>query len=294
MGGLGNQLFQIFTTIAYGIKNKHSFIFLNMEFLGDGIITTKRTTYWTTLFSSLNRFLVSNYGFDNTNYNLCNMGMIYHREPQFAYSNIPFYNSNNLIKLQGYFQSPKYFNDYKDTIIRLLNIVKQRDKLLEQQIFTHPIDWNTTIISMHFRLGDYKKIQQFHPIMPVNYYVKSIQHIKKQINNNLKPITILYFYEENETDNKIVENMIITMEKQFKNNITFQKAPPNLKDWEELLFMSNCSHHIIANSTFSWWAAYLNDSPNKIVCYPYIWFGPDNKNANTKDLFPSNWKQIVF
>ena len=58
-----------------------------------------------------------------------------------------------------------------------------------------------------------------------------------------------------------------------------------------MLLMSCCHHNIIANSSFSWWAAYLNNWTDKIICYPSIWFGPSAPN-NTKDLCPKEWNKI--
>jgi hypothetical protein len=64
-----------------------------------------------------------------------------------------------------------------------------------------------------------------------------------------------------------------------------------LADWEQLLLMSCCHHNIIANSTFSWWAAYFNSWKDKIVCYPSVWFG-NIANHDTKDLCPEEWIKI--
>jgi hypothetical protein len=65
----------------------------------------------------------------------------------------------------------------------------------------------------------------------------------------------------------------------------------DLEDWEQLLMMSSCGHNIIANSTFSWWGAYLNSNPDKIVCYPETWFGPKAQH-DTLDLFPEDWIKV--
>jgi hypothetical protein len=79
----------------------------------------------------------------------------------------------------------------------------------------------------------------------------------------------------------------------FDNTFTFEQADNNLDDWEQMILMSLCQHNIIANSTFSWWGAYFNNNPNKIVCYPETWFGKKARH-NIKDLFLSDWKMINF
>jgi hypothetical protein len=65
-----------------------------------------------------------------------------------------------------------------------------------------------------------------------------------------------------------------------------------LEDWEQMILMSLCDHHIIANSTFSWWGAYFNSNPNKIVYCPSVWFGPGYQDKNTVDLYPTTWKIV--
>ena len=67
-----------------------------------------------------------------------------------------------------------------------------------------------------------------------------------------------------------------------------------IPDWQQMLLMSICNDNIIANSTFSWWGSYFNENPDKIVCYPGVWFGPKLTQNNTVDLFPEDWKKIEF
>ena len=74
-------------------------------------------------------------------------------------------------------------------------------------------------------------------------------------------------------------------------NFKFERGGAQLQDWEQMLLMSCCEHHIIANSTFSWWGAYLNMNPDKIVCYPKKWF--NSESHNTDDLFPEEWIKIL-
>jgi hypothetical protein len=74
-------------------------------------------------------------------------------------------------------------------------------------------------------------------------------------------------------------------------NFVFIQYPCSLNDWQQLLLMSLCNHNIIANSSYSWWGAYLNDNLNKIVCYPSIYFASSYAKS-TIDLFPKNWIEI--
>jgi hypothetical protein len=141
-------------------------------------------------------------------------------------------------------------------------------------------------ISMHFRQGDYKNLQETHPILTHKYYENSLKEILKKTNN--KFVKILYFCEkeDNEEIGKLIENLKKTIK-----NCAFIKVTDDVEDWKQLLLMSACCHNIIANSSFSWWGAYLNTNPTKIVCYPEIWFGPKVTN-DTSDLFPESWTKI--
>lgn len=139
---------------------------------------------------------------------------------------------------------------------------------------------------MHFRLGDYKKLQDFHPLATYAFYENSLKNIQNK--NPTQKFNVLYFCEDQD-HNEVIES-IDKLINQFPN-YTFSRCECTLQDWEQLLLMSVCHHNIIANSTFSWWGAYFNSHPDKIVCYPSIWFGP-TANINTKDLCPPEWVKI--
>lgn len=268
MGGLGNQLFQIFTTIAYSLKFKIQFKFEYSEKLNIGI---ERPTYWNNFLKRLKVF--------TTNEKLT-FPII--KEKFFHYHEIPYINKN--FKLYGYYQSYKYFIEYYDNICKLIDLknIKLDIKNKYQKYFN-----NKNLVSLHFRLGDYKFKQDYHPIMKLEYYIDSINFIINK--TNITNLTILYFCEE--VDNNIVDNNIIKLNNIF-NDVKFLKVSDDIIDWEQMLIMSNCEHNIIANSTFSWWGAYFNDNENKIVCYPNEWFGKKVMQRNMSDLFPLEWNKI--
>jgi hypothetical protein len=280
MGGLGNQLFQIFATISYAINYKIKFNFNKCDFTGGVGKTIKRDTYWDNFLYKLKPFLLSNKEFPQ-------LKTI--KEKEFAYNNLDILSvSSENICLYGYFQSYKYFQNVYYTIYKLLDIDKQKDKVvhLYNELSKTNFERNKTI-SLHFRLGDYKKITEVHPIMPYEYYKNALQHI---ITNDTTISNILYFCEEED-----IQDVEITINK-LKNDfgtIHFERTNNHLKDWEQMLLMSCCKHNIIANSSFSWWGAYLNNNLKKIVCYPHTWFGSNVKH-DTKDLFPKEWVKITF
>ena len=276
MGGLGNQLFQIFTVISYAIKYKHMFKFIGAEELGgDGC--TKRKTYWKTFLFKLSGFLMDEYPHFDIVWN--EQGFPFKELPQDILS----YNNLDII-VRGYFQSYKYFQENYDIICRILNIAEKRLDIIEEVVKTHhSVSFLEKSISMHFRLGDYKNKQDYHPIMSHEYYKKSLQYIVDKL--DYTP-TVLYFCEDE--DLETVNQTIQLLKNEFPV-IEFERATNTLDDWQQMLLMSCCNHNIIANSSFSWWGAYFNVNPAKIVCYPSVWFGPKMSDVDVSDLFPDEW-----
>jgi hypothetical protein len=74
--------------------------------------------------------------------------------------------------------------------------------------------------------------------------------------------------------------------------VEFVKVDDSIEDWKQMILMSCCNDHIIANSSFSWWGAYFNDNIDKRVIYPSQWFGPVLQHNDTRDLCPSGWIKI--
>jgi hypothetical protein len=276
--GLGNQLFQIFTTIAAGLNSGHGFGFYRDIQKGG----TVRGTYWHSFLKQLQTYIVPHH----TSYKRKYVDAEFHYKPFFRALRV--FGDN--IKLQGYFQSYKYFENYFDQILELIGMheiqVQVRDKVSHSFPFLRSFE-NT--ISIHFRLGDYLKLQKYHNILSLNYYRVALHTILTSMDPHVQDLQVLYFYEKR--DGELVERWIDELSVEFPM-LEFINVLDGLADWEEMLTMSCCKHNIIANSTFSWWGAYLNTHSDKLVCYPSAWFGPKNASKNTADLFPVDWIRI--
>jgi len=272
MGGLGNQIFQIFATISYAIKSKNQFKFLNVDSLGGGS-TIVRNTFWNSFFNRLRFCLVETIP----------QPIRVIREKDFTFNELPIYEMlDRDVLIFGYFQSYKYFHENYQIICRMIGLDKMKDEVLKKMNLND--EYLKNCVSIHFRLGDYKKIQEYHPLATYKYYMNSLNFIK---NTNI-PYNIIYFCEDKDIND--VSETINKLEKEF-TNYKFIRADNSLEDWEQMLLMSCCHHNIIANSSFSWWAAYFNSWSDKIICYPSLWFGPTT-NHNIKDLCPLKWHKI--
>ena len=273
IGGLGNQLFQIFATIAYALQNGHSFAFQKNEYLG----RQDRPTYWRNFLAKLQPYLVEHLP-----------NITYFENGQHEYNALPIVPSsdNGMICIEGYFQSELYFKPHFSTICDMIDLGHFQSDLLANKDY----GCYSQMISMHFRLGDYKKLPSYHPILPYEYYKKSLDHI---LSIDTTITNLLYFCEVE--DNDTVLDTIMKLQVEFPG-ITFNKAVDSASDWQQVLMMSICRHHIIANSSFSWWGAYFHRYINKngephLVCHPKYWFG--SSHINMKDVHPKEWTEII-
>ena len=179
--------------------------------------------------------------------------------------------------LDGYFQSDKYFREYADIIQSDFEVSVpasiQNHKIIQQIK-------SVNAVSLHIRRGDYVKnstTQALHGLCNAEYYKNAVAYIAEKIEN---PV---FFIFSDDID-WAKENMKTGYEQYY---IDFNDASQN---YEDLRLMSKCKHHIIANSTFSWWGAWLNPSNEKIVTMPSIWFAW--YKFETKDLYPDSWVRI--
>ena len=193
-------------------------------------------------------------------------------EPSFTYWD----GINNLkdnIYLDGYWQSEKYFYEFASTI--------RADFAFKLPISDQNIEIVSRIskvnaVSLHVRRGDYvsnKKTNTMHGVCSLDYYRDAIKHVLKRIES---PV----FFVFSDDIAWVRNNLSMDAETVFVNHNAGKES------YNDMRLMSLCQHHIIANSSFSWWGAWLNSSENKIVIAPKKWFV---NQSNIVDLFPSNW-----
>lgn len=166
--------------------------------------------------------------------------------------------------LNGFWQSEKYFIEVSD-------LIKDQLSPTEDQLITLKKNINPNSVSLHIRRSDYLTSNGFHPVQTLEYYKNAINKIGKYEN--------LYVFSD---DIDWCKNNL-----EFKN-IVFVEGKTNIED---LWLMSLCDHNIIANSSFSWWGAWLNNNPNKMVIAPKLWFG-QHVNINSGDIVPDEWIKL--
>jgi hypothetical protein len=301
MGGLGNQLFQIFTTIAAAIRNNDTFFFMKYQELPANP-GHPRYTHWSTLFRGLTQYLTPSTRVTDKMFQTLPRW----DEIGFQYTPVPTDTSKYTkpLRLHGYFQSEKYFADKYARICEMIQLSQQQTELKQiysdeswSKDYTGLSQKSRTLVSMHFRIGDSLLNLRIHPVMSVKYYYHSMCKIIES-SSDISAFTFLVFYES--CDKNIVLKHVAELKHRcdtdtsgpaYGRDIEFHFVRDTIMDWQQLLLMSVCDHNIIANSTFSWWGAYFNANPAKVVCYPSIWFGPHVSHI-TKDLCPESWEKI--
>jgi hypothetical protein len=168
--------------------------------------------------------------------------------------------------LFGYFQSEQYFISHRDYVNELFAPPQLVEDYIIDRYFE--IDFDDAV-SVHVRRGDYLKFADVHPACSSDYYNLALEDIGA-VNN------ILVFSDDIDwcRSNLDIKNALYITE----------------EDYIELYMMSFCRNNIIANSSFSWWAAWLGDSDKRVIA-PSVWFGPKGPQ-DVQDIVPERWKRI--
>jgi hypothetical protein len=186
---------------------------------------------------------------------------------------------NGNIYLDGYWQSEKYFLEIRDILLKEFTIKHLQD--LGNNELSKLIQTKESI-SIHIRRGDYVNnpiTNMVHGLCPLDYYQNAVELITKTIPN-------CHFYIFSDDPSWAIENLKLDYPTTIVNHNN------SSTNYEDLRLMSLCSHNIIANSSFSWWGAWLNTNSDKIVIAPKKWYNDNLLNAQTVDLIPDKWIRI--
>ncbi|MHB9141033.1 MAG: alpha-1,2-fucosyltransferase [Paludibacter sp.] len=178
--------------------------------------------------------------------------------------------------LYGYFQTEKYFNNLRNDLLKYFNLVNIMDEPNSSLIAQMK---NQNSVSIHVRRGDYTN-SPFNLLSLQNYYLKAIKLIQEKIDS-----PFFYIFTN---DYKWVEENFTSL----NINKSIVDINTDNQSFLDMILMSNCKHNICANSSFSWWGAWLNTNPVKVVITPEKWFKNTEYIESTYDLIPSNWVQI--
>lgn len=266
-GGLGNQMFQYACARALSLRNEDRLRLARSDYQGDvnrefsllafninsEVVNTNSIPFYLKLINRVRQKLTRNFYVNFQPEVLKKKGNVY---------------------LDGYFQSEKYFTDFAEVIREDFELNGGLEGAAA--IAAAQIQRDSHAVSLHVRRGDYVTHPDFGGIVTKEYYKRAIARITKEI-----PKAHLYIFSD-EID-WCRENLRNT------DKLTFV-SQSDFKDYEELTLMSLCQHHIIANSSFSWWGAWLGKNESKIVIAPTRWA---NQNENWyNDIIPEKWIQI--
>lgn len=286
-GGLGNQMFQYATAKALSL-DLHKKLYIGLDFLKNN--QTDSDSFTARKFS-LNIF---NFKKDFFNRSLPNyyFKSLYHS--LFSKNNSPeksipthfhYDDFSTLTNLQfpafldGYFQSEDYFLKYRDVILDEFTF--QMPIGNENEVLLNEIKRNQSV-SVHVRRGDYAykpSIAAVHGTCSATYYENGVTFFDNKLS-----APVFYIFSD---DSSWVEQNLLTRFSAHK--VILVNGNQGVDSWKDMFLMSNCRHHIIANSTFSWWGAWLNREPQKLVVAPREWFAEPAINKFSAEIVPKSW-----
>ena len=177
--------------------------------------------------------------------------------------------------IDGYWQCEKYFIDIDEVIKNDFTLKKELDET-NRNLITQIRNCNSTAI--HVRRGDYvnnKHTNEFHGTCSLKYYLNAIKIIEKRVKNP----EFFVFSDDLQWTKKNLK---------IKHPITFVSINHPKKAYKDLWLMANCKFFIIANSSFSWWGAWLSTNSNKIICAPKKWFNSTGEGH----IVPKSWIRV--
>lgn len=260
-GGLGNQLFQVAAGYAYAKTHQLTLVFDKIHTTTTFTTGIPRPTYFEDTFS--------------WTHHIPNMQSLPWKdlsEESFAYQPLPFEDALVPVRFRGYFQAEAYFRPYAEEL-----------KTLFLQNYQTP-DWPAfqeaeNTVSVHVRRGDYVN-NPYHPTQSWEYYQGALQYIKQQ--RGVSQVTLVVFSDD-----------IHYCEAHFPSLFPLEQVlyvPASFSEETSVKLMGETRDHILVNSSFSWWGAYLSRYDDAITCVPTRWFG--DEQVDVSDLYCSNWTKF--
>lgn len=278
-GGLGNQMFQYAAGRALSL-DKNTRLILDTQILNKKTKATRRS-YELGVFSIDSLIKTSFYDklvircfnlLNKPSYLFFSIFGIFRDEKAQLYDS-RFGGLSEKSTLYGYFQNESYFRGISDQLKRdftFKKTLKGRNEEIQDTINS------TNSISLHIRRGDYMNSNSNLEVLDIEYYKKAIRFISTQIENP-------YFFIFSDDISWVKENL------DLKFNHIFVDWNTKQDNYIDMQLMSLCKHNIIANSSFSWWGAWLNKNPDKLVITPWAWYKNDEKNSYPDGFIPKGW-----
>ena len=178
------------------------------------------------------------------------------------------------VLLVGYWQSERYFSHIRETLLEEFAVASD---LQAKTVDTAKSIATVNAVSLHVRRGDYvsePRTREMHGVCPPDYYLSAVRFIADRV----KEPHFFVFSDD-------IEWARINLQIDFPATFVDHTDPD--RGYEDLYLMRQCQHHVVANSSFSWWGAWLCDSPSKIVTAPRRWFS--DPKIQEGDIVPEGW-----
>lgn len=284
-GGLGNQMFQY----AFGLSRSKELncpLYFDLSFFEDGNPNLTSRNYELNVFpvatnaashKLINRFLHPSLIRRIINKSGINRNTVY-RENTLRF-NKEVFETKPPAYFEGFWQNEQYF--CKDENLTREAFTFKYPLNIESQRVAATIKENA--VSVHVRRGDYissKATNELHGVCTANYYKEAINMMRDKL-----PDPHFYFFSD---DTEWVKKHLLPT----VDNCTLVCHNKSAENWQDMALMSKCKHHIIANSSFSWWGAWLNPDKEKIVIAPQNWFNKKTGYFDDRDIVPKSWIQI--
>lgn len=201
---------------------------------------------------------------------------VHYREPHFQFDP-GVQGLHPPILLDGYWQTERYFADAAEALRRELDPTEPLEE--DNARIAEQID-QAVAVSLHVRRGDYVSnahANAYHGVCSLDYYRAAISHVAERVEG----VHLFVFSDDAEWTRENLKSDLPA---------TYVAANPPDRGFRDMQLMTRCRHHIIANSSFSWWGAWLNAKPGKVVVAPRRWFAKGDND--TRDLVPSDWVRL--